>query len=121
MKNKITKEVVVVFTIILFLVCSNLKAQVVLDTTSVPPVGLSVDTTTTPPLIMTPVDTTTTKIDTTIGNVITTNNTEPTKSYKYIFKEDEKDPTSWSHFRIDGKTEDDKKFREQNLLWELLL
>lgn len=111
MKNKITKELVVAFTIILFLVCTNLKAQVELDTTTVPPVGIIVDTTTTPPLIMN-TDTNTTRIDTTIGNVITTSNNEPTKTYKYVFKEDEKDPTSWSHFRIDGKTEDDKKFRE---------
>jgi hypothetical protein len=111
MKNKITKKVVVFFSIVLFLICANLKAQVELDTTSVPPVGIIVDTNTTPPLIMNK-DTSTTKIDTTIGNVITTTNNEPTKSFKYIFKEDEKDATSWSHFRIDGKTEDDKKFRE---------
>lgn len=114
MKNKITKSVVFVSAIILFLVYTNLKAQVIVDTTTTPPEGLTVDTTTQPPpLIMT--DTTTqppTRLDTAIGNVTTTTNNEPTKTFRYVFKEDEKDAASWSHFRIDAKTEDDRKFRE---------
>jgi hypothetical protein len=114
MKNKITKIVVVLFGLVLIIFFSNLKLfaqEVIVDTTTTP--SLIIEEPTIQPTIT---DTgnvrTSTPIDTGIGNVTTTTNNEPAKTYKYVFKEDEKDPTSWSHFRIDGKTEDDKKFRE---------
>lgn len=112
MKNKITRTFLVLFGLVLTIFFSNLRLsaqEVIVDTTTTP--SLLIEEPTVEPTIKR--DTiSTTPIDTGLGNVTTTTGNEPTKTYKYVFKEDEKDPTSWSHFRIDGKTEDDKKFRE---------
>lgn len=113
MKNKITKTVIGLIGLVLMFLCANAKLsaqEVIVDTTSTP--SLMIEEPTVQPTITRDSNTTSTPIDTSIGNLTTTTNNEPTKTYKYVFKEDEKDPTSWSHFRIDGKTEDDKKFRE---------
>ncbi|MBI5403157.1 MAG: hypothetical protein HY959_07130 [Ignavibacteriae bacterium] len=112
MKNTITKAVLVFFSLALILLFSNarLSAQeVIVDTTTTPSLLIEEPTTTTETPIITR-DSTPVSIDTTLG--FTTTSTESTRAFKYLFKEDEKDPSSWSHFRIDGKTEDDKKFRE---------
>jgi hypothetical protein len=112
MKNKITKAVTGLIGLLLIFFLSNNKLsaqEVTIDTTSTPiileepttPV-ITTDTSFIPP----------TTLDTNIGTVTTTTTEQPSKTFKYVFKEDEKDPTSWSHFRIDGKTEDDVKFRE---------
>jgi len=113
MKNKITKAVLVLAGLVLIFFTSNIRLsaqEVIVDTTTTPSLIIEDPTTTIQPTITR--DSSLVPTDTSIGNVITTSNNEPTKTFKYIFKEDEKDPTSWSHFRIDGKTEDDKKFRE---------
>jgi hypothetical protein len=110
MKNKITKTSVILLGLVLFFFCGYLKLSAQeIDTTTAPTLIIEEP----PSTILPTIDTSNvTRVDTNIGNVITTTNNEPTKTFKYVFKEDEKDPSSWSHFRIDGKTEDDKKFRE---------
>ncbi|MFA5404066.1 MAG: hypothetical protein WC358_03950 [Ignavibacteria bacterium] len=113
MKNKITKTVIGLLGLMLIFLCTNLKLaaqEVIVDTSTTP--SLIIEEPTTQPTISMDTNVTTTTLDTNIGNVTTTSTEEPSKMFKYVFKEDEKDPTSWSHFRIDGKTEDDKKFRE---------
>lgn len=114
MKNKITKTVICLIGLVIFLFGAQIKLsaqEVIVDTSTTP--SLIIEEPTVQPTIQndtsfTPSNT----IDTSIGNVTTSTTNEPTKTFTYTFKEDEKDPTSWSHFRIDGKTEDDKKFRE---------
>ncbi len=113
MKNKITKTVIGLFGFLLIFFCANLDLsaqEVVIDTTTTP--SLLVEEPIQPTITTDTSITTPTTIDTTIGTVTTTTTEETGKTFKYVFKEDEKDPTSWSHFRIDGKTEDDRKFKE---------
>jgi hypothetical protein len=114
MKNKITKTVIGLIGLVLIIFSANIRLsaqEVIVDTTTTP--NLIIEEPTIQPTITKDTgNVTTTNLDTNIGNVTTTTGNEPTKTFKYVFKEDEKDATSWSHFRIDGKTEDDKKFRE---------
>jgi hypothetical protein len=109
MKNKITKTLIVLLGSLFVFFCGNIKLSAQeIDTSNTPKLIIEEPSTFQPTIDTSNV----TRVDTNIGNVITTTNNEPTKTFKYVFKEDEKDYTSWSHFRIDGKTEDDKKFRE---------
>jgi hypothetical protein len=114
MKNKITKTVFVLCSLVLLLFISNLRLsaqEVIVDTTTTPSLIVEDPTTTVQPTITKDtIPTTFTPVDTTTNFTSTTS--ETTKTFKFVFKEDENDKTSWSHFRIDGKTEDDRKFRE---------
>lgn len=118
MKNKITKALLVSFSLVLLLFISNLRLaaqEVIVDTTTTP--SLIVEDPTTAPTTVQPTITkdtipTTMMVDTNTSTNFSTTPTETTKSFKFVFKEDENDRSSWSHFRIDGKTEDDRKFRE---------
>jgi hypothetical protein len=113
MKNKITKTVIGLIGLVLFFFCANpslFAQEVIVDTSTTP--SLIIEEPTVQPTITADTNVKSTTLDTNIGSVTTTTSNESSKVFKYVFKEDEKDPTSWSHFRIDGKTEDDKKFRE---------
>lgn len=114
MKNQITKTVIGMFGLVLIFFCSNLKMYAQEEEM------ITIDTTTTPiileePITQPPITADTTYTPTTLDTNITfegTSTTTTTKKLNYVFKELDDDRTSWSHFKIDGKTEDDKKFRE---------